>query len=79
MQYFYDMSTLVVISNINFTRAGAYHNLQCTSKFGGKMTLRLRKKPGQPKVCYFGLEIIIQKNIAGFNISMNDAQMEILV
>ena len=56
----------------------AYHNLQCTSKSGGK-TLRLRKKPGQPKVCYFGLEIIIQENIAGFNISMNDAQMEILV
>ena len=37
------------------------------------------KKSRQTEICYFRIQFLVQQNVAGFDIPMNDPQLRILV
>ena len=52
---------------------------QSSCKSGAEMSPIFWQKPCQPEICNFGKEIVVQKNVVGFDISVYYTNMEFLV
>lgn len=53
--------------------------LQGSSKCSAQISLILGEKPGQAEISNPWLELFIKKNVAGFDIPMNNSEMRIFV
>lgn len=56
-----------------------WENIQCSGDSGSKMCLLLGESSGEAKICYFGLEFVVQENVAGLYVSVDDAGLRLLV
>jgi len=54
-------------------------DVQGPSNIGGEMRLLLREQLGQAEISDFGFQVAVQKNVAGFDVSMNDARRDFVV
>lgn len=54
-------------------------DLQCAGKCSTKVCLVLGEEPGQAKITDLGLELVVQEDVAGLDVAMNDPQVRLLV